>query len=399
MELKIDINRFEKLMFTLLIVYVNFIQYKIYQNSLIMLGIGIIIIGITLLKARRKASFKIEKPISTLLLFLMYMAIPSLLFGGGDGFNQYITVAEYTIILVCLVKLCTDINDVEWLIKVKVICTIVICISFILQPAVYHDKVNTIQYTLVQRLNPNTFSLDILVGLWSLLYLNVKKKLNIIVTSILSLFFLYCIFLTAARKSLLCGVLVLALWVIWIYIPGRGGKINRSILARVFVISVLVLIVAYYTMKNLMDSQMFNRFQSLLSGGDGSANNRLNMYFEGFKVFLKNPILGYGFGGYQSIYGGYSHATLVEIPVSGGIVGTVLYCLYFMQMINGTLMVKRIKAKNGEDNSLDTMSLILSIVMVVLCVCVIHPYLFNSYIAMAIVISSNIISKRERSKL
>lgn len=395
MELKLRQDGFMKLMFTLLIFYVNFIQYKIYQNSLILLGLGVIIIGITVLKAMRQGVFIVEKPIFTLLLFTAYMSLPTLLFGSGDAIGQYITVVEYTMIFVCLVKFCTSINDVEWLIRVKVISTVIICIVFIISPAVYHDKVNTIQYTLVQSLNPNTFSLDILIGLWSLLYLNAKKRIGIIITGLVSLFFVYCIFLTAARKSLLCAIITLVLWVVWIYLPGRGRNNSKSILVRIAAVVIFGALAIYYVMQNMMDSQMFYRFQSLLSGGDGSLHKRLNMYVEGFKTFLSNPIFGYGFGGYQDIYGGYSHATVVEIPVSGGVIGTLLYITFFVQMIIGAKRSIKLKSLTNSDFSEDTMNLILCIIMVALCVCVIHSYLFNSYIAFAIIVSINIISKKE----
>lgn len=395
MELKLRQEGIIKLLFTLLILYVNFIQYKVYQNSLIMLGLGTIIIGMTFLNAIHQGTFVIEKPITTLLLFTIYMAIPTLLFGNSESSAEYVTVIEYTIILICLIKFCTSINDVEWLIKVKVLCTIFICIAFILNPAVYHDKVNTIQYTLVQSLNPNTFSLDILIGLWSLLYLNAKKKINMLVTSMVSLLFMYCIFITAARKSLLCALLAIILWILWIYIPGKGSQKRTAILGRILVIVILGFIIVYYTMKNLMDSEMFYRFQSLLSGGDGSANKRLNMYIEGVHTFISNPILGYGVGGFQSLYGGYSHATVVEVPVSGGIIGALLYGKFFVEMIMGTKRVKDLKVLKKMDCSGDIMNLILCIIMVVLCVCVIHPYLFNSYIAIAIIISLYTISRNE----
>ena len=181
----------------------------------------------------------------------------------------------------------------------------------------------------------------------------------------------------------------------WIYLPGRGRNNSKSILVRIAAVVIFGAIAIYYVMQNMMDSQMFYRFQSLLSGGDGSLHKRLNMYVEGFKTFLSNPIFGYGFGGYQDIYGGYSHATVVEIPVSGGVIGTLLYITFFVQMIIGAKRSIKLKSLTNSDFSEDTMNLILCIIMVALCVCVIHSYLFNSYIAFAIIVSINIISKKE----
>ena len=322
-----------KLIFALLIVYVNFIQYKVYQNSLIMLGLGGMIVAITILRAMLQKKFIIEQSILVLLIFTIYMVIPTMLFGSNESLDEYLTVVEYTIILICLVNFCTSIHEIDWLIKVKLLSTVLICIAFILNPVVYHDKVNTIQYTLVKNLNPNTFSLDILIGLWALLYFNAKKKLNIILTSLISLFFLYCIFITAARKSLISAMMVMTLWALLVYIPMNGYKISKKNLKRILFISVFGICVTYYAGQRIFDSQMYYRLKSLVSGTDGSAIKRINMYLNGIDTFIKNPVFGYGFGGFQYLYGGYSHATVVEVPVSGGIIGTILYLYFFTKFL------------------------------------------------------------------
>ena len=57
--------------------------------------------------------------------------------------------------------------------------------------------------------------------------------------------------------------------------------------------------------------------------------------------------------------------------------------------------MKYIKKLNKIEYSSDTMNFILCITMVFLCVGIIHPYLFNSYIAFAIIISLYSISKNK----
>lgn len=394
MKLQISMKSIEKTLFALLIFYINFIQYKLFQSSLVIIGIGLLIVYFTGISVLRKNRITITNSLSMLLIYTIYMIIPSLISFNMSILNEYITVLEYSIIMFCLVLFCCEINDVEWLIKFKFFSTLFICISFIISPAVYHDKVHTIQYTLVPSLNPNTFSLDVLIGLWSLLYLNSKKLIGIIITSLGALFFLYCIFLSAARKSLVCAIITIVLWAIWIYIPGRRKKGKKSSgVIRVVIILGLSGIVVFFAVRYLSEAQAFLRFQSFLIGGDGSVEKRIRMYEEGIEVFFKKPIFGYGFGGFSSMFGGYSHATVIEVPVSGGIIGAVLYGLFLFGLTRDVKRYRSQKRLNKEYDNEDSMNLILCIIILILCVCVIHPYLFNSYVIIAIVVAQYLISK------
>lgn len=393
MKIKVNQNLFVKTIFALLIVYVNFIQYKIYQNSIIMILLGVLIVGIVVITACGVDGFRILRPITTLLVFSIYMVFPTIISENNLAIKEYITVLEYTAILICLVKFCTLIKDVEWLIRVKAFSSLVICIVFLFNPAIYHDKVNTIQYTLVSSLNPNTFSLDILIGLWSLLYLNAKKKISFAFSCVAMFLFVYCIFITAARKSFICALLIIVFWSLWIYLPGKGKQSNESIIIRLFIIMTVIAVTIAIVIKKLASSQMIVRIQSILNGGDGSLSSRLQMYLEGWRSLLKKPIFGYGFGGFEYLYGGYSHATLVEVPVSGGVIGAMIYGGFLFQVLLLTKRINDIKKHYKYEHISETMSYILCIIMLVLCVCVIHPYLFNSYIAFGIIISIYNISK------
>ena len=81
----------------------------------------------------------------------------------------------------------------------------------------------------------------------------------------------------------------------------------------------------------------FDAVTKTTSEGSASDNIRLFMLFEGWQWFLEKPLLGYGVGNFQEMFGEinngkelYAHNNYIELLVDTGLVGALLYYwLYF----------------------------------------------------------------------
>ena len=385
-RLKLNTMSVQKILIIAILFYVNFAQYKLVQNSLILAALGGLSIGIYALGVVTSGKLRLNKYSYYYICFMIYMAIPTLLRGM---LSQYITCLEYTLLMLSIINISYTENDIDWLTKAKLIMTLLTCAVFLYRPAVFYDKVNTVQYTLVTTLNPNTFGLDIVFGLWCALELFSQKKIKIYTFLISVGIFTISIIRTASRKSLICIAIALLLWVVLYYI--RPQKISTSKLAkRLLLIAILVFGGYLVARKYFAGSMMERRILSMISGSDGSVSGRFEMYLNGFHDLMKHPLLGYGFGGYRVMYGRYSHATLVEVPVSGGIIGGLAYFIILIGDFAGTIRRARyFKKQNLYEHILieHYMAIILWVMMLFLCVCVIHPYLFNSHVMLAILFS------------
>lgn len=165
------------------------------------------------------------------------------------------------------------------------------------------------------------------------------------ISLVLILAFVYTAVASGSRKSIL---IILITGIIYMMRSSKSRRVRNTLVAA------LLLIVALYALYNVpfLYEHVGYRFESMLDfmfndGGDKSAITRQEMIEVGMAAFWQKPILGYGLNAFASIYdaeGGrevYAHNNYVEMLVSGGIVGFVLYYGYIAKM----LFMKRIDNK------------------------------------------------------
>jgi len=78
------------------------------------------------------------------------------------------------------------------------------------------------------------------------------------------------------------------------------------------------------------------------TGGDGSANVRMSMITEGWKIFKDRILFGYGATNYSVVsrFGTYAHNNFIEVLVDFGLVGFVLYYLVYWNAFRNLLKMK-----------------------------------------------------------
>jgi len=90
-------------------------------------------------------------------------------------------------------------------------------------------------------------------------------------------------------------------------------------------------------------SSFLARVTNMLVSGDSSGRGTL--YQEGIKIFTENPI----FGGRILFFDGmYPHNIFLEVLMSLGIVGLIIYFLFFKNCINFIFIIKKYSENNVE---------------------------------------------------
>lgn len=162
----------------------------------------------------------------------------------------------------------------------------------------------------------------------------IRRKVYII----LSFAFILVISLLGSRGSL-------AVVVIGIILNGfsgaLGNKIKNVLVGLFFVVGIFYVFMNVPIFYDAIGNRIED-FYNLVSGvysvsaNQSSDLSRLQLIKDGFKMFLDNPVLGYGSGNYASMhllnYGSiiYAHNNYIELLVNLGLLGIIMYYwIYF----------------------------------------------------------------------
>lgn len=360
--------------------YSSVIQFVFFQlpYGMLMLGIAVLL---TFVLVYINNSFVLRDELSIesiyMLCFMVYMLFIGLLFSQdiNEHLAQWITSLEYFVILIIISSIITHsgTNSFYYLLLVE---AAILAVVFIRKPVDYQGR-----YSISLDMNPNGLGMSFATGIWAILYLYQKKKISLIIVSAITVLFTYCILLTGSRKSLIAAGLTVFLWIVICFIPNTKRKEGYQVLLSFFFMLILMFAVNRFFLSQYVDSKISSRMNNLLY--EVSEGNRSDMYRNGFELLKENLLFGMGFRGYANVYGGYSHATLVEIPVSGGIIGALLYFYIYYISIKRVIKIYKITKGNEKytcENSAIRMIIIIWVVMIFYTTCIIHHYQFQSFL-------------------
>lgn len=184
--------------------------------------------------------------------------------------------------------------------------------------------------------NPNSFGIKLVFSSMAILYLFVKKKSlhifkGIILLLVLGLFF-QSIIDSASRKSLLSFTLLIILFFAF---KLSNQKIKFSISKFLTVLVVLFSTVVIIIPLILSGTHIEERIENTQKNGGLEGDIRYDMYKFGIELVSDNPIFGIGINNYRELYkhGLYSHSDYIESLTSTGIVGFLLYQLFYFYTI------------------------------------------------------------------
>ncbi len=367
-------------------VYSSIIQYLYFEipNVMLMLGAAILVLYILAKGGTLVFRKALTEENSCLLSFMAYMLISGLLFSPykNGHITQWITCMEYLFLQIVIASIIKDSGSDTFHILLLAEALALAAI-FVQNPIEYKASG---RYSIADDVNPNGLGMMFTVGIWAVLYRQQKSKLPLVLTGAFIALFGYCILLTGSRKSLIGTALAVVLWLFLCFFPSLKGKDSFLGVATILVMIILVFIIGRLFMSIYRDSSLAARMDNLLN--EASEGKRSNMYREGYEILKTNPLFGIGFFGFQYYFGAYSHATLVEIPVSGGIIGVFLYFgAYYIsikKIIHIYIKTKGVQVLSTEHTRIK-MVLILFVMVCFYTICIIHSYQFDSSILFGII--------------
>lgn len=174
--------------------------------------------------------------------------------------------------------------------------------------------------------DPNFIGLPIVLGTTFLLddILHSSKKLLVVLNSLGFLICVLAIVQTSSRGSML-GLAISSGLIIFNYL-----KDNRESKKTYFQIA-LVLIAIVYMMEKLMTGFEDN-FARIIDFDEDFDNNRFFLWNHSIELFKNNILFGAGLGSMVLRYGLASHNTFLELLCETGIIGFIIFVLFFFKM-------------------------------------------------------------------
>ena len=382
----------------LAVIYSGVIQDKYFQvpGGMLIFGVGILL---TFIASFNKVDLDLQmifpKEILLLSVYMLYMLPDGVLFSPSIALhmNQWVTSVEYLFVLIVIATIirCSGTNSFHLLLFIE---AIILAVIFLSNP-IYFDGG---RYSISTKVNPNGLGMYFSMGIWGALYFNNKRKIPIAGSLGLSAIFLYGIFLTGSRKALISALIIIGLWFVFILLP----EIRTTNWLWGFVVIIFVVLIGWYLGRRLLpayeNSIIADRMRNL--GNELSEGHRADLYRYGWLLFKKHPIFGVGFQGFKYYYNlyystmYYSHATLVEVPVSGGVIGSCIYILSYVASIYRCVYIFFYYKKDAHHNDelkACKMLLILWVVMLFYTTCIIHPYQLESFIYFGVLFGESLV--------
>ena len=368
------------------VLYTSVIQFK-FPVSNGMLILGLFMLGFFIL-AQTGQGFKLKhlltKESKWMLSFMIYMLPVGLVVApvSSSHITQWITSFEYLFVMVVVSSLIMKLGTESFHLLLLVIG--VLLMFFLIQSPVKFYGTNRL--SLSDDLNPNGLGMCFAESIWAILYFQQKKKVSIIISISFVALFCYGIILTGSRKSLIATGIIVTIWYFFCFLSKKDKESNKWRPLIIFGSFVLIGVFGLLFFKLYAGSDMASRIEDLEN--ETVSGSRVEMYTFGWNLFCEHPLFGLGFQGFKHFYGHYSHATLVEVPVSGGVLGSILYFAAYYMSIKKIFYLFRL-CKNNRNFACEfgeiKMLLGMWAAMLFYCTCIIHPYQFDSYFVFGII--------------
>ena len=371
----------------LVVLYSSTIQHIIIEipNGMLLLGTAVVLFYILsnsdeLLDL--DSVFTAESVV--MLAYMVYMLPVGLLFSPDVGrhTSQWIRSMEYMIIMIIISSIVMK-SGTEAFHIMLLVNAVILAVVFLRDPVYYAGG----RYSISLKMNPNGLGMQFTSGIWAILYQQQKRNIPLIIPGTVISLFGYCIIMTGSRKALIAAGIIIMVWLLLCYLPKLKERDFLNVFFSLLFLITIIIILGVLFSRIYTDSTIAGRMSGLRR--ELTEGKRSNMYREGWDLFKSNPLFGIGFQGFSYYFKGYSHATLVEIPVSSGTIGMVLYFTAFIISIYKCLRLYSITAHNENmisEHGNISMLLALWATILFYCTCIIHQYQLESFILLGIII-------------
>lgn len=183
-------------------------------------------------------------------------------------------------------------------------------------------------------MNANVFAVDLTFATMIGLYFFRIFKSWIIKAGIIALVLVAAKLLLASgsRKGFLGFLIIVFFWFVFCYAAEIKRKPFMFIIGLIMAIALAVLI-NFWMKGTIVEKRMTE---------DTQQTARVTMYKDGFKMIVKNPLLGVGLDHYEvySSFQKYSHSNYIEVASNCGIIAFLLYYGIYGMLARRTLKIR-----------------------------------------------------------
>jgi hypothetical protein len=351
--MKIQIPRYitlSRFLFVLAFFYLEVISLRIINipNLYVLLLLG----GLVATFFETQSNFKRAFHSSTILSFILFIVICAVgvylvAVNKSVGMQAITRLFEYLLLGLMIYTFSAKDGNLLFVAKVMFSLGVVVCLLMVFSPETFSEGVmRTVYLSYSSDVNPHVTAIIEVLGLWAILYLfSYKDKIYLrdVIFSLLSIaFFMYAIILTNSRKGFIAALIVLIIslpnyWKLIKEIMGTKQRISIG-----FCVIIIIGLAGLWVLRTgvLTQNNFWDRIATL---SDNSNAGRISYVIEGFKVFLKHPLIGVGLNNfrYYSYAGTYSHCTYAELPACSGILGTIPFAIMYIKTIINILNSKK----------------------------------------------------------
>lgn len=207
--------------------------------------------------------------------------------------------------------------------------------SFLFIGDFYHEKV----MLLLESENVVNNSAYSVLSLMPFVFMIKRKYISLIV-----LFVLYVIVLSAMKRgAIIIATACVCLYLVYFFKNNKKRIKLWSVVLIIIVIGFLYRYLYYFYVNNpFLQYRIQATIEGSSSGRDIIMTNLLTKFFDGN---LLNQLFGFGFYKSIEIAGNAAHNDWLEILISFGLIGVILYLLIFFQMFQTLKTVKDISLK------------------------------------------------------
>ena len=264
----------------------------------------------------------IRKGIGSLLLFMLLVLFVTSIKVGSQGFS----FRFYAQIVLC--ALCSNIdlrrNENE-LIK-NIYLTAITFYSILVIYNCYRLGSLRGYHTDIPLLgalwDPNYLGIPIITGMTISLYKFLFERRRVIYLLLYTIFFIAIVY-TSSRGNYL-GFVISNSALLYFYFRNKDISLLRRIM--IMLISVLAILLIIHYISKLFPAQ-WSRMSAISSADD---NGRFELWQISFDYWKRSPIFGNGFLSMSRFNHMVSHNTYLQLLTETGIVGTVLFFLFFL---------------------------------------------------------------------
>ncbi len=292
-----------------------------------------------LIPLRSLSGIRLPLWIAPILLFYSYLALPALAY-EGTSFDK---LGAMIVVLVGTLSIGVALQNQFVSYKVVAYGAVVAAILNVVAVQLGIDTTPIGEIGRSSGLMGNPNSLTMSMAFAAFLVWIFPERFNVMVR--FSAIFLggYGVFVSGSRKGLiLLAALFLVVGVDQVF---KLGKVKMVVIVP-FVLAGLIVFNGYlYTAAKNYGGNVVSvqRLQKGLSGKDRSYNDRAHLIEAGIKLWKESPLIGHGFSQFSRLsgYGSYAHNNYIEVAVSGGIIGLLLF--YSIHVI---ILFKALKTQN-----------------------------------------------------